>query len=539
MHFFSPVEKMPLLEVIPTDATAPEAIVTAVRFGRRMGKTVIVVADRPGFWVNRILSPYLNEAGLLVAEGVPIELIDRTATAWGFPVGPVALLDEIGLDVAHKAAETMHAAFGERMKGGKALDRMLAAGRLGRKNGRGFYRYRNGHKRGPDPTVYGVLGIRPNRGRRRGAGRAAPGVRHAERGRGGVRRGRDPERPRRRHRRHLRHRLPGLPRRPAAAHRRPRRLARRLHPARAGGPVRRAVPARAGAGGDGPPGRAILSRMTGFLRLLAAGRRLLSPRPGRAPAQRIPAALRARRQPDTAAPAAGARSRRPQGDRHGRGRRPAGELGHAVRTAARGTGCSSATATPATSPRPAGRSTTPGCATLGLSLFAFDYRGYGESEGVPSEEGLYRDADAAYRYLRDTLGVPPERIVIFGHSLGSAVAVELASRVPAAGLILDGALTSVVERAQEMFPYAPVRWIAASRYPSIERVGRPHPAEAVPPRPGRRGDPHRARPAAVRGGGGAEASSSALRGGHGDAFEVDSAAYFGAIGGFVAGLRGR
>jgi 3-hydroxyacyl-CoA dehydrogenase/enoyl-CoA hydratase/3-hydroxybutyryl-CoA epimerase len=115
MHFFSPVEKMPLLEVIPTGVTAPEAIVTAVRFGRRMGKTVIVVGDRPGFWVNRILSPYLNEAGVMVTEGVPIELIDRAMTAWGFPVGPIALLDEIGLDVAHKAAESLHAAFGERM----------------------------------------------------------------------------------------------------------------------------------------------------------------------------------------------------------------------------------------------------------------------------------------------------------------------------------------------------------------------------------------------------------------------------------------
>ena len=160
MHFFSPVEKMPLLEVIPTQATAPEAIVTAVRFGRRMGKTVIVVGDRPGFWVNRILSPYLNEAGLMVAEGVPIELIDRTMTAWGFPVGPVALLDEVGLDVAHKAAETMGAAFGDRMKTGNALDRMLAAGRLGRKNGRGFYRYRDKHKAGPDASVYSLLGTR-------------------------------------------------------------------------------------------------------------------------------------------------------------------------------------------------------------------------------------------------------------------------------------------------------------------------------------------------------------------------------------------
>ncbi len=161
MHFFSPVEKMPLLEVIPTDATAPEAIVTAVRFGRRMKKTVIVVADRPGFWVNRILSPYLNEAGVMVGEGVSIDVIDRTATAWGFPVGPIALLDEIGLDVAHKAAESMHAYFGGRMKSGDALDRMLAAGRLGRKNGRGFYRYRDGHKAGADGSVYGLLGTRP------------------------------------------------------------------------------------------------------------------------------------------------------------------------------------------------------------------------------------------------------------------------------------------------------------------------------------------------------------------------------------------
>jgi 3-hydroxyacyl-CoA dehydrogenase/enoyl-CoA hydratase/3-hydroxybutyryl-CoA epimerase len=95
---------------------------------------------------------------------VPIELIDRTMTAWGFPVGPVALLDEIGLDVAHKAAETMQAAYGDRMKAGNALDRMIAAGRLGRKNGRGFYRYRERHKAGPDRSVYGLLGAKPAEG---------------------------------------------------------------------------------------------------------------------------------------------------------------------------------------------------------------------------------------------------------------------------------------------------------------------------------------------------------------------------------------
>jgi len=162
MHFFSPVEKMPLLEVIPTDATSPEAIVTAVRFGRRMGKTVIVVRDSPGFWVNRILSPYLNEAALLLEEGVSIELIDRSMTAWGFPVGPVALLDEVGLDVAQKAAKVMHEAFGERMKPSSALGRLLGATRFGRKNGRGFYRYHNGHKAGVDDSVYSLLGVRPS-----------------------------------------------------------------------------------------------------------------------------------------------------------------------------------------------------------------------------------------------------------------------------------------------------------------------------------------------------------------------------------------
>jgi 3-hydroxyacyl-CoA dehydrogenase/enoyl-CoA hydratase/3-hydroxybutyryl-CoA epimerase len=161
MHFFSPVEKMPLLEVIPTEATSPEAIVTAVRFGRRMGKTVIVVGDRPGFWVNRILSPYLNEAGFLVEEGVPIEAIDRTMTAWGFPVGPVALLDEVGLDVAQKASVVMHEAFGERMRPAGTIGRMLGASRLGRKNGQGFYRYREGHKAGVDATVYPLIGTRP------------------------------------------------------------------------------------------------------------------------------------------------------------------------------------------------------------------------------------------------------------------------------------------------------------------------------------------------------------------------------------------
>jgi 3-hydroxyacyl-CoA dehydrogenase/enoyl-CoA hydratase/3-hydroxybutyryl-CoA epimerase len=161
MHFFSPVERMPLLEVIPSDHTSPGATVTAVAFGRRMGKTVIVVCDRPGFWVNRILAPYLNEAGRLLEEGLAIENLDRMMVQFGFPVGPITLLDEIGLDVVAKSAGVLHQAFGERMAPAEAVHRLTESGRLGRKNGRGFYRYRNGKRRGVDQSVYRILGARP------------------------------------------------------------------------------------------------------------------------------------------------------------------------------------------------------------------------------------------------------------------------------------------------------------------------------------------------------------------------------------------
>ena len=161
MHFFSPVEKMPLLEVIPTDRTSAATIATAVDFGKKLGKTVIVVKDRPGFWVNRILSPYMNEAGLLLAEGTPIDLIDRTMSRWGFPVGPIALLDEVGLDVADKAGKVMFQAFGDRLQPNPVVQRVLADNRFGRKNGRGFYLYKAGHKAGVDQDVYRVMGVEP------------------------------------------------------------------------------------------------------------------------------------------------------------------------------------------------------------------------------------------------------------------------------------------------------------------------------------------------------------------------------------------
>jgi 3-hydroxyacyl-CoA dehydrogenase / enoyl-CoA hydratase / 3-hydroxybutyryl-CoA epimerase len=160
MHFFSPVEKMPLLEVIVTAQTAPWALVAAVDFGRRMGKTVVVVQDRPGFWVNRILGPYMNEAGRLVQEGVAIERIDHLMKRFGFPVGPITLLDEVGLDVASKASRVLFEAYGTRMQPLDGLQRMVEDGRLGRKSGRGFYRYDGGKRRGMDEAVGALIGVK-------------------------------------------------------------------------------------------------------------------------------------------------------------------------------------------------------------------------------------------------------------------------------------------------------------------------------------------------------------------------------------------
>lgn len=166
MHFFSPVARMPLLEVIPSSHTAPQAISTAVGFGRRMGKTAIVVKDSPGFWINRILTPYMNEAGYLLTEGVAIEEIDRLMVEFGFPVGPITLIDEVGMDVGEKVIGVMHAAFGERFAPVAAFAAMVKSGRLGRKAGRGFYTYAAGKKGSVDPAVYELIGTHPNGGPR-------------------------------------------------------------------------------------------------------------------------------------------------------------------------------------------------------------------------------------------------------------------------------------------------------------------------------------------------------------------------------------
>lgn len=155
MHFFSPVHKMPLLEVIVTPRTAPDVVATVVAYGRRIGKTVITVNDAPGFFVNRILAPYVNEAGKLLDEGIAVDAIDKAMSAFGFPVGPINLIDEVGLDIAGKSGAIMAEAFGGRMQPSEALRQVLSAGRLGRKGAQGFYLYDEKGKRGDvDESVY-------------------------------------------------------------------------------------------------------------------------------------------------------------------------------------------------------------------------------------------------------------------------------------------------------------------------------------------------------------------------------------------------
>lgn len=160
MHFFSPVHKMPLLEVIRHPGTSDEALATAVAVGRKLGKTLIVVSDGPGFYTSRILATFLNEAAWLLVEGASIEQVDAALSGWGFPVGPFALLDEVGLDVAAHAGRTMAEAFSDRIETPEVFGKMLADGRLGRKAGKGFYTYGKGPKR-VDPGVYELLGWRP------------------------------------------------------------------------------------------------------------------------------------------------------------------------------------------------------------------------------------------------------------------------------------------------------------------------------------------------------------------------------------------
>jgi len=159
MHFFNPVHRMPLVEVIAGQRSSPEAVSTVHAFALELGKIPVVVRDAPGFLVNRILMLYFNEALRVLAEGVTIEEADRSMTAFGVPMGPFALMDEIGLDTGQHAAAVLEGAFGKRIGAATpVLQAIVASGRLGKKNGKGFYRYKNGTRAGPDAQVSRLAG---------------------------------------------------------------------------------------------------------------------------------------------------------------------------------------------------------------------------------------------------------------------------------------------------------------------------------------------------------------------------------------------
>ncbi|MBW3553040.1 MAG: enoyl-CoA hydratase/isomerase family protein [Gemmatimonadetes bacterium] len=157
MHFFNPVHRMPLVEIIRGEESSDEAVATVFALTRKLDKTPVIVKDGPGFLVNRVLTPYLNEAGFLLAEGGSIAEIDEALVSFGMPMGPLRLLDEVGLDIAQHAGQTMNDAFGERLAPSPALKALEGTDRLGRKNGRGFYVYEEGREQHPDPAIYQEL----------------------------------------------------------------------------------------------------------------------------------------------------------------------------------------------------------------------------------------------------------------------------------------------------------------------------------------------------------------------------------------------
>ena len=160
MHYFSPADRMPLLEVVVTEQTAPDVTATCVAYGKRQGKTVIVVRDGAGFYTSRILALYLNEAARLLTEGVAIESLDRALVDFGFPVGPLSLLDDVGIDVGYKVSCVLERAFGRRFQPPAGLQKLLDERSLGKKSGRGFYVH-GGRSRRVNDAIYALLGAQP------------------------------------------------------------------------------------------------------------------------------------------------------------------------------------------------------------------------------------------------------------------------------------------------------------------------------------------------------------------------------------------
>ncbi len=155
-HFFNPVHRMPLVEIIRGQKTSDQATVTAVAFAKRLGKIPIVVKNSPGFLVNRILGPYINEAALLLEEGAKIMEVDKAMVEFGMPMGPLHLLDEVGIDVGYEVSKILQKGFENRMAPSRIIERLNEDGRLGKKGGQGFYIYENKSKE-VDTAVYDLI----------------------------------------------------------------------------------------------------------------------------------------------------------------------------------------------------------------------------------------------------------------------------------------------------------------------------------------------------------------------------------------------
>src|SRR5262249_24438223 len=158
MHFFNAVDRMPLVEVIRGEKTCDPTVATLVALAKKVGKTPIVVRDCPGFLVNPMLFPYTNEALGLLEEGADPRAIDKAATAFGMPMGPITLSDVVGLDTMLYAGSVVNQAYADRAKENRVLPALVKAGRLGQKSGAGFHSYAKGSRGIDDPLLADLLG---------------------------------------------------------------------------------------------------------------------------------------------------------------------------------------------------------------------------------------------------------------------------------------------------------------------------------------------------------------------------------------------